>query len=83
MGVFTAEILFFFFFSFVKSFSLFPFGLTSTADRSVMIPSQDPDLSPCGLNNYHLKAIMMGLLTFNTLGHHIPTGVSSGQNTRT
>lgn len=79
MGVFTAGKLFFFF---CKSFSLFPFGLTSSAGGPVMVPPQEPDLPSGSLNNYHLKAVMMGLPTFNTHGHHIPAGVSSGQNTR-
>lgn len=65
-------------FLFCKSFSLFPLGLASTAGGSIMIPPQEPGLSSGSLNNHHFKAIGMGLLTFNTHGHSIPTGVSSG-----
>jgi len=34
-----------------KSFSLFPFGLTSAACGSVIVPPQEPVLSAGGLNS--------------------------------
>lgn len=69
---------------FCKSFSLFPFGFTSAACGSVIVPPQEPVLSSGGLNSLIIirKPLWRVSSPSGTHGRYTSSGISSGQNTR-